>query len=153
LTSYLVGPKEGLRPPESAESAFCHTLTDVTNPKRIAANKAKKLIPWYKIPTKNPENDVETSKSGYNGQKCQPKSYPLIRQFGKKTISNIMQPSLGCVFITSDIMMFLMLSLAENAIFVQIYTFYPTFGRKSTYFCPNLYFLPHIWTKIVFFIW
>lgn len=47
-------------------------------------------------------------------------------------------------------MMFLMLSLAEIAIFVQIYAFYPTFGRKSTYFCPNLYFLPHIWTKIGF---
>ncbi len=32
-------------------------------------------------------------------------------------------------------------------VFVQIYTFYPTFGRKVMSFCPNLYFLPHIWTK------
>ena len=31
--------------------------------------------------------------------------------------------------------------------FAQIYTFYPTFGRKSIDFYPNLHFLPHIWAK------
>ena len=38
------------------------------------------------------------------------------------------------------------------AFFAQIYTFYPTFGRKSVSFRPNLYFLPHIWAKIVCYI-
>ncbi len=33
-------------------------------------------------------------------------------------------------------------------IFAQIHPFYPTFGRKSISFCPNLPFLPHIWAKI-----
>ena len=32
-------------------------------------------------------------------------------------------------------------------VFVQIYTFYPIFGQKEVDFCPNLYFLAHIWTK------
>ena len=36
--------------------------------------------------------------------------------------------------------------------FAQIYTFYPTFGRKSVGFRPNLHFLPHIWVKIVCYI-
>ena len=40
----------------------------------------------------------------------------------------------------------------KKPIFVQIYTFHPTFGQKSPYFRPNLYFLPHIWTKILVFI-
>lgn len=39
----------------------------------------------------------------------------------------------------------------EKPVFVQIYTFCPTFGQKSPYFRPNLYFLPHIWTKILVF--
>ena len=34
------------------------------------------------------------------------------------------------------------------AFFAQIYTFHPTFGRKSVSFRPNLHFLPHIWAKI-----
>ena len=37
------------------------------------------------------------------------------------------------------------------ALFAQIYGFYPTFGRKSTDFCPNLWFLTHIWAKLVCF--
>ena len=36
----------------------------------------------------------------------------------------------------------------KTSVFVQIYGFYPTFGRKLVCFCPNLWFLPHIWTKI-----
>ena len=35
---------------------------------------------------------------------------------------------------------------------LQIYTFYPTFGRNSVSFRPNLHFLPHIWAKIVCYI-
>ena len=32
--------------------------------------------------------------------------------------------------------------------FVQIYTFRPTFGRKTCVFCPNLYFFnPHLEEK------
>ena len=37
------------------------------------------------------------------------------------------------------------------ALFAQIYGFYPTFGRKPTDFCPNLWFLTHIWAKLVCF--
>ena len=37
------------------------------------------------------------------------------------------------------------------ALFAQIYGFYPTFGRKPTDFCPNLWFLTHIWAKTVCF--
>ena len=37
------------------------------------------------------------------------------------------------------------------ALFAQIHGFYPTFGRKSTDFCPNLWFLTHIWAKLVCF--
>ena len=37
------------------------------------------------------------------------------------------------------------------ALFAQIYGFYPTFGRNLTDFCPNLWFLPHIWAKLVCF--
>jgi len=32
--------------------------------------------------------------------------------------------------------------LDKASVFVQIYTFYLTFGRKLLIFCPNLYFLP-----------
>ena len=38
-------------------------------------------------------------------------------------------------------------------VFVQIYAFHPTFGRKVMSFCPNLYFLPHIWTKTLFLLY
>ena len=37
------------------------------------------------------------------------------------------------------------------ALFAQIYGFYPTFGRNLTDFCPNLWFLTHIWAKLVCF--
>ena len=40
----------------------------------------------------------------------------------------------------------------ETDVFVQIYIFYPTFGQNPINFRPNLYLLPHIWTKSVFFI-
>ena len=33
-----------------------------------------------------------------------------------------------------------------------IYFFYPTFGRKTVRFCPNLCFLSHIWAKILGFL-